>query len=124
MLRCCVFDQRLAVDNLHGKERLGAEPCFSGAGLIDLSDARVVETAESLRLELEAAQQFAIGPGGLDDFERDCAAGLVLLSLVDRTHSALAEQAENAVAADRGRQPVSGNCDGLRPRRREGCVGI
>jgi hypothetical protein len=124
MLRFCVFDERLAVDNLHGKEGLGAEPGFGGAGLIDLSDARMVETAESLRLQLEPAQQFAVGPCGLDDLERDLAAGLVLLSLVDRTHSALAEQANNAVVADGGRHPGCGNCGGLRPRRREGCVGI
>ena len=85
------------MDNFHGKEGLGTETGFSGAGLIDLRDAGMVETAKSLRLKLESAQQFAIGPGGLNNFQRDPAPGLVLLGLIDRTHPALAQQANNAV---------------------------
>ena len=102
---------------------MGTETGFSGAGLIDLRDAGMVETAKSLRLQLESAQQFAISPGGLNNFQRDPAPGLVLLGLIDRTHPALAQQANDAVAANRGRH-LGGNRGGLRPQRRERCVGI
>jgi hypothetical protein len=101
---------------------LGAETGFSGASLIDLRDAGMVQSAESLELQFEAAQQFVTGPGGLNHLQCDRASRLVLLGLIDRTHSALAQEAKDAVASDRRWQPGSGGWP--RPERSESCVRI
>ena len=64
----------------------------------------MLQPAERLRFLLEPAQQFRAGKPGLDDFQRDGAAGLVLFRLVDGAHAAFADQAQDAIAPDRLRQ--------------------
>ena len=84
----------------------------------------MLQPAEHLRFLCEAAQQLGAGQSRLDDLERDRAAGLLLLGLVDRAHAALADQTNDAVAADRGRQRRrhADRFGKRRPRRRLGAV--
>ena len=96
-----VLVQRQAADELHGEERLAV---LGHAGLVDLGDAGVVQPAEDLGLVGEALEQRGRGEAGADDLEGDGAARVVLLGLVDGAHAALAEQAQDAVAADARRQ--------------------
>src|SRR2546425_81714 len=88
------------MDELHGEEGLTAESRVSGASLIYLGDTRVVEASERLEFTLKSAQKFGAGQGPLDDLQCHATPGLVLLSLVYRSHAALAQQANNPVAPD------------------------
>src|SRR5208282_5064581 len=103
-VRIGIFTQWAATNDFHGKVRLGAESGISGSSLVDLRDAGVMEAAERLELPLEAAEDFRAGPGCFDDLQCDATAGLVLLSLVHRSHSTLAQQANDPIASDTGRQ--------------------
>ena len=78
----------------------------------------MLQPAERLRFLREAAQQLGAGESRLDDLERDRAARLILLGLVDGAHAAFADQANDAVAADRGRQRRGRHRHSLRKRDR------
>jgi hypothetical protein len=64
----------------------------------------MLQPAECLGLVLEAAEHLGIGISCPDDLERNRSPRTVLLRLVDGAHTALAQQAKNAVPADRGGQ--------------------
>jgi hypothetical protein len=100
-----ILDQRLAMDEFQGKERLHAEAGFGTARLVNLRDAGMLQTTQRLRLLLEAPQQIGAGPGGLNHLQRDTAPRLILLRLVHGAHAALAQKADNAIAADDGWNP-------------------
>ena len=99
-----IFAQGLAVDDLHGEERLEPEPGIGRAGLIDLGDARMLEAAERLGFLLEAAKKFRAGPGGLDDLQRDSAPRLILLGLIHGPHPAFTQKADDPVTPDAWRE--------------------
>jgi hypothetical protein len=104
VVRIGIFDQRLALDELHGEEGLDAEAGVGTAGLVNLRNAGMVQPAQRLRLLFEAAQQFRAGPGCPNDLEGDVASRLVLLGLVHRAHSTFAQQANDAITTDARRQ--------------------
>ena len=89
-----VLVQGQAADELHGEEGLAV---VGQAGLVDLRDAGVVQPGQDLGLVGEALDQGGGGEPGSDDLEGDGAARVVLLRLVDGTHAALGDQAQNAV---------------------------
>ena len=62
----------------------------------------VVEPAEDLGLEPEALEHARRQQPPAHDLERDAPARRALLGLVDGAHSALTEQAQDAVARDQG----------------------
>jgi hypothetical protein len=95
-LRIGVFDQRLAVNEFHGEERLNSKPGIGTARLVDLRDAGVMKTTECLGFQFEAPEHLRAGPSGPDHFQRDVATRLILFYLVYRPHPALAEQADYA----------------------------
>ena len=99
-----VFAQRRTADELHREVRLRLEASVGRAGVVDLGNARMLQPAERLRFLSEAAQQLGTDQSRFDDFECNRTPGLILLGLVDRAHAAFADQTNDAVAADRGRQ--------------------
>src|SRR5580704_6410381 len=103
-VRVSIFDQRLALDELHGEEGLYAEAGVGAAGFVNLRNARMVEATQRLRLLFKAAQQFRAGPRGPNDLEGDAASRLILLGLVDGAHSTFAQQAEDVITSDARRQ--------------------
>ena|SRR5215813_4488748 len=76
---------------------------FAGfATLVDRGDAWMLKPRENLHFTPEQAHAVGIGSGdGADDFQRDVAAGLILLGEVDGAHAAFADFLEDAVARRR-----------------------
>jgi hypothetical protein len=107
------------MNDFHGKKRLRAESGVAGARFVDLGDARVVQTAEGLKLEFKSPESFRTSPSGLDDFEGNVAPWLILLGFVNRAHPAFAEKANDAITADLGRQLRRGAGSGRGFGRRE-----
>jgi hypothetical protein len=60
----------------------------------------VLQSTEGVGFLLKPPQQFRTRHAGLDDFERDRSAGLVLLSLIDDAHTPFIDETENAISAD------------------------
>ena len=103
-----VIGQGQPLDVLHGEEGPRSQARVGGARLEDLGDARVLQAAEHLGLDLEAAQQLAAGQAPVDELEGHAAfdrAGL--LRQVDDAHAALAEGLEDPVGANRVSRPVA-----------------
>ena len=93
-----VVGERLARDELHDEVR---KPVLGGAGVERLRDVWVVHDGERLALALEAGQHLAVVHAEADDLERHHAVErLELLGLIDETHAALAEDAQDAIGAD------------------------
>ena len=99
-----IGEQSLAMDQFHGEVGLVTEGRFRGAGVVDLRDPRVLQSAKGLRFVLKSTQHLSSGVAGADDLERDSALWMLLLGLVDGSHAALAKQAKDPVAANGGRQ--------------------
>ena len=97
MLGRGVCEERLATDKLHGEVRLWAEPTISGGGFVDLRDAGVLESTERQRFLFEAAKQLTADKAGLDHFQGDGAARLLLFRLVHGSHAALTENSNDAI---------------------------
>ncbi len=71
------------------------------ARLVDAADVRVLEPSQRVRLALEHADVVLIHVlVAANDFDRDLALRVLLLSLVNHTHSTLAEFREDAVVAN------------------------
>ena len=89
---------RLALDELHGKERPAR---VRGTAVEDVRDARVVHDRERLALRLEARDHLARVHPELDDLERDAPRDRRrLFGEVDRAHAAFAERPEERVWPD------------------------
>jgi hypothetical protein len=109
-----VLVQRHAADELHREERPAV---LRHPRLVDLGDAGVVQAAEDLRLLVEAPEQRRRDEAGPDHLHGDGAARVVLLRLVDGANAPLADQPQDAVAADVKRRPRRGPGEGgRRPR--------
>jgi hypothetical protein len=65
-----------------------------------LSDAGVLEFGERLRFLLESPEELARGVSRLEQLQRDRAARLFLLGLIDNSHTAFAEQANDLKLSD------------------------
>src|SRR5262249_55215852 len=74
------------------------------ARLVNLRNARMLQTTEGLRFLLEAAQEFGVGQPGLEDLERNGAPRMILFRLVDRAHAPFADDADDAIAGNRRRE--------------------
>ena len=95
-----VLLQGQAADELHREEWLRPKAGIGGTGLVDLSDARVLQTSQRLRFLPESAQSIGGGQAELDHLQSDNAAWFFLFSFVDRAHATFAEQPNNAIAAN------------------------
>ena len=64
----------------------------------------MLQATQRLRLVLETAQHFPGRVSGANHLQRDDAMGRFLLRLEDRAHPAFAQQPQDAIPPDRGRQ--------------------
>jgi len=85
---------------MNSMAKYGCEADIGGAGLVDLRDAGMLESAERLRFALEPFEHLPAGQASPDDFQRDPTAGGLLLGLVHRPHAAFAKDADDAIASD------------------------
>src|SRR5262245_12166648 len=76
-----VLLERDSANELHREIRLRAEPGIGSSGLINLSDAGMLQAAERFGFLIEPPQQGRTGHPGLDHFERYGAARMLLLRL-------------------------------------------
>ena len=85
----------------HRKEGLLARIALKCSSLIDLSNARMTQTRQCLHFELETPHGGRGGAFTLDDLEGDTPLGVVLGGLVDSAHASAANDADDAILADR-----------------------
>ena len=72
--------------------------------LVDGGDGGMAEAGQGLHLPLEQAQAALVGEAAADHLERDAAARVLLLRLVDDAHAAFADAAQDPEAADGARR--------------------
>ena len=70
------------------------------ADVVDLADMRVMNARGGLRFPLEPLPSDVRRVGARDDLNRDGTIELIVVRLVDHTHPALSEQADDAIAPD------------------------
>ncbi len=104
-IRARVFCQRQASDQLHREEWPTAHQRASAGevgdpGLIDLRDARMLESPQHLALKLEAPQQPRRGKARPDHLQRHRPARAFLLCEIDHAHAALAKDLHQPVRTD------------------------
>ena len=73
----------------------------------------MLQPAERLGFLLEAAQQLVAGNAQPDYLERHDAVRILLLGLIDGSHSAFSEQCQDAISANGGRKQAALTPDGL-----------
>ena len=90
--------ERLPLQKFHGDE---GSPIVL-ANFVDRADVRVVQRGRSLGLAPEAAEGlWVVGEIVGKELQRDVATKLEVFSLVDDTHAAAADPAEDAVMGNR-----------------------
>src|SRR6266567_3679909 len=94
-----VFEQSVAMDSLHGKERSSTRD----SGFVNLSDAGMLEAAEHVRFTLKAAENFWNRQSRLHNLERHNTAWIFLLGFIHNAHSTLADETDDAIGAEIGR---------------------
>src|SRR3982751_3219787 len=104
-----ILYQRFALDEFHRKIGLQPGAGISHACLKNLSNSRMLQPAERFCFELEALQKVGAGESWLDNFERHCAMGTILLGLVNDAHAALAQNTHDPVTTDSFRVSVERN---------------
>ncbi len=102
-----VVQQRPALDELHGEVGLRALPVVERARVVHLGDVGVPQTAQDLRLVLEATQRRARDEAATQDLQRHQPVRVILHRLVDRAHPARADDPAKLVAADRSARHVT-----------------
>ena len=106
-LRPHVLVEPPAANELHREVRLRPVAGLLDPGLVDLGDARVVEAAEELVLELEPPQYVGRHHARADDLQRDAPLRPLLFRLVDDAHRAFADRREDPERADARRRSAA-----------------
>ncbi len=92
-----------SVDELHGDEGQRAVLGLGTAGLVDLGDPGVLKVSQEGGFMGESPPQLIGGQLGANDLEGHTPLWILLLSLVDHAHAALADDAQGAITTDPGR---------------------
>lgn len=105
-----------ARDELHDevrarRSRIGIEV---GTGVVDLGNPRVAQVREELCFVLKPSKRVRRCDVGAHHFERDCARGMLLKSLIDLAHAAGTDEFLDAVLANAFRDGEAGFDDGRR----------
>jgi hypothetical protein len=92
-----------ARNELHCEVRLWAEAAVGGAGFVNLSDSRMMKATQRLLSCSKRRSNSKLTTPRLDHFESDHPVRILLLGQIDASHAAFAEQAKDAIVADRYR---------------------
>ncbi len=100
--------QPLSPHQLHREVRLRAVVRLADPRLEDLRDARMVQAAEELVLELEPSQHRRGHDAGPHDLQRDASMRALLFGLVHDPHGPLADEREDSERTDAQRVRAAG----------------
>ncbi len=95
-----ILVERPPADEFHREERPAV---FDKSGIVDLGNARVLQSTENLRLVMEPLGVLGRDEPRTNHLECDGAARVILFGLIHHAHAAFAANSQDAIATERGR---------------------